>query len=170
MDETKWALRIGIAGFAVLALLVYLTASQPVDQSRVALLPANGSTAIENNPAARETPFSSAKAGNKAGTKAASPATCSTRRLNAWRLVSLVASGYRQGAVAVLNNTIRGSVTVSEAQVFDGNLLLENVTSNAVEIRCDQIVQVKILTDGQSATDAAATPEMRTALPEPSKS
>ncbi|MFC5475473.1 hypothetical protein [Paraherbaspirillum soli] len=156
MNEKKFALAIGIAGFALIALIVYLTAPDLAPQSPIALLPAGTP--------ARAMPTQQ-NATTIAATVNKTAAECSTKRLDAWRLVSLAAGGYRQGGFAVLNNDRRGTLTVSEAQIFDGNLLLAKVTGNSVELRCDHIVQTKILTDSR---DAAAVPAMRTALPDPS--
>jgi hypothetical protein len=158
MNEKKFALGIGLAGIIFIALLVYLTAPDMLPRSAIVLLPAGGAAAITPGHAM---PIQPVAAGSVA-------TECSAERLNSWRLISLGAGGYRQAGFAVLNNETRGSLIVAEAQMFDGNLLLETIAGNADVLRCGQIAQTRVLTDSHGASDGATAPEMRTALPDPS--
>jgi len=162
MNEKKIALGIGVTGLMFVALVAYLTAPDLVPQPPVVLLPASSVAAIASNSTIPSKQIAVTHAVTKTGSD------CSTERLDSWRLISLEPGRYRQGGFAVLHNDHRGAITISETQTFDGNLLLEKVTSNTVELRCDHIAQTKILADSHSATDATAAPEMRTALPDPS--
>lgn len=154
MNEKKIALGAGLTGIAFIALLVYLTAPDLLPRPAVVLLPAGGAAASAPG---RAVPI---KSGATADVTA--KADCSAERLDSWQLMSVGAGGYRQGGFAVLNNALRGSLTVAEAQIFDGNLRLEKVSGNAVELRCGDIVQTLVLADSHGAV-----PEMRTALPDP---
>ena len=162
MNEKKFALGIGIAGCAFIALLVYLTAPDLAPRAPVVLLPASGTSADAG-----------ARSDHSEQAPMASPshvvdtvADCSTARLDSWWLIGVEAGAYRQGGFAVLNNDRRGTLTIAESQMFDGNLMLAKVSANAVEIRCGQSAQTKVLADSRSAADAVA-PAMRTALPAP---
>ncbi|MDB5766365.1 MAG: hypothetical protein JWQ61_1179 [Collimonas fungivorans] len=157
MNEKKFALGAGLTGIAFIALLVYLTAPDMLPGPAVVLLPAGGVAARTADGAAPVKP------GAAAGVTANTAAGCSAERLASWQLMSVGAGGYRQGGFAVLNNALRGSMTVAETQIFDGNLRLEKVVGNAVQLRCGDIVQTRVLADSHGA----AAPEMRTALPNP---
>src|SRR5436853_6792161 len=98
MNEKKFALGIGMAGFASIALVVYLTVPDLAPQSPIVLLPANGTAASAPARVMPTQPIAAAK----------TAADCSTKRLDSWRLISLAAGGYRQGGFAVLNNDMRG--------------------------------------------------------------
>lgn len=89
------------------------------------------------------------------------------QRLDSWRLISVEMGGYRQAGIAVFNNARRGSLTVSEAQSFDGDVLLEKVSSNSVTLRCGQLRQTQVLGESRVSVEVPANPEMRTALPAP---
>lgn len=157
MNEKKFALGAGLTGIAFIALLVYLTAPDMLPRPAVMLLPAGGAAASAGDGAV---PIKSVAAVDVTANAAAD---CSAERLASWQLMSLGAGGYRQGGFAVLNNALRGSLTVAETHIFDGNLRLEKITGNTVELRCGDIVQTRMLADGHGA----AGPEMRTALPDP---
>ncbi|NKI71096.1 hypothetical protein GN109_16850 [Collimonas pratensis] len=160
MDEKKIALGLGLAGAAFVALLVWLTMPASSSQAPIALLPASGTGAAVEAAAPPAKP-------------AAIPAAiradrdCSMQRLDSWRLISVEMGGYRQAGIAVFNNARRGSLTVSEAQSFDGDLLLEKVSSNAVTLRCGQLRQTQVLGESRISVEVPANPEMRTALPAP---
>lgn len=153
MNEKKFALGIGLAGIAFIALLAYLSAPDLLPRPAVVLRPAGGSAASPADRAVAATP---------AAAVAKAAADCSAERLDSWRLMSLAEGGYRQGGFAVLNNALRGTVTVAETQVFDGDLQLEKITGNTAQLRCGEIRQTRVLADSRGAA-----PEMRTALPDP---
>ncbi len=163
MNEKKFAIGIGLAGIIFIALLVYLTAPDVLPRSAIVLLPASGTATVTPVTPDHAVPIQPVAAGSVA-------TDCAAERLNSWRLISLGAGGYRQPGFAVLNNETRGSLTVAEAQMFDGNLQLEKIAGNAVVLRCGQIAQTMVLTDSRGAGDGdgATAPEMRTALPDPS--
>lgn len=157
MNEKKFALGAGLTGIAFIALLVYLSAPDMLPRPAVVLLPAGSAAASAADGAV------SIKPGAAADVTANAASDCSAERLASWQLMSVGAGGYRQGGFAVLNNALRGSMTVAETQVFDGNLRLETVAGNTVQLRCGDIVQTRVLADSHGA----AAPEMRTALPDP---
>ena len=159
MDEKKFALGLGLAGAAFVALLVWLTMPASSSQAPIALLPRSGAAAVA------ETAASAAVA--PASIVAQPESDCSMQRLDSWRLISVEMGGYRQAGIAVFNNARRGSLTVSEAQSFDGDLLLEKVTSNSVTLRCGQLRQTQVLGESRVSVEVPANPEMRTALPAP---
>lgn len=160
MDEKKFALGLGLAGAAFVALLVWLTMPASSSQAPIALLPAGGTGAVVEAAAPPAKP-----AAIPAAIRADSD--CSMQRLDSWRLISVEMGGYRQAGIAVFNNARRGSLTVSEAQSFDGDLLLEKVSSNSVTLRCGQLRQTQALGESRVSVEAPANPEMRTALPAP---
>ncbi|WP_211473070.1 hypothetical protein [Collimonas humicola] len=160
MNEKKVAIGLGVAGCAFIALLVWLTVPASSSQAPIALLPASGAAA------ASEAVVSGAAAPVSAAA-ARTDSDCSMQRLDSWRLISVEMGGYRQAGIAVFNNDRRGSLTVSEAQSFDGDLLLEKVSSNSVALRCGQLVQTKVLGESRTSVELPANPEMRTALPAP---
>ncbi|AIY39407.1 hypothetical protein LT85_0247 [Collimonas arenae] len=161
MNEKKFAIGLGLAGCAFIALLVYVTMPEQVSQSPIELLPGSGAAAPET-----PVPAVHAKPGNAV---ARTVADCSIQRLDAWRLVSVEMGGYRQAGIAVLNNDKRGSLTVIEGQSFDSDLLPEKITSNSVTLRCGQMAQIKMLGESRVSVEVPAVQEMRTALPDPDK-
>lgn len=162
MNEKKVAVGLGLAGAAFVALLVWLTMPDSSSQAPIALLPASSAAAAAVSESAASVAMPKASV---AAVRADSD--CSMQRLDAWRLISVEMGGYRQAGIAVFNNDKRGSLTVSEAQSFDGDLLLEKVASNSIVLRCGQLRQTKVLGESRVSVEVPANPEMRSALPAP---
>ncbi|MEO6918613.1 MAG: hypothetical protein ABI171_06235 [Collimonas sp.] len=161
MNEKTFAIGIGVAGCAFIALLVYLTMPDPISPSQIGVLPGGGGAVASESPVAVVRP-STSDAVNK------TVSDCSIGRLDSWRLISVEMGGYRQAGIAVFNNDKRGSLTVVEGQNFDGDLLLEKIASNSVALRCGQMSQTKVLGASRISVEVPAAEEMKTALPDPS--
>jgi hypothetical protein len=165
MNEKKVAIGLGVAGCAFIALLVWLTMPASSSQPPIALLPASSAGAAALEPPRAMTQPRVAGVGDAA---AREYSDCSMQRLESWHLISVEMGGYRQNGIAVFNNDKRGSRTVVEAQSFDGDLLLEKVTSNSATLRCGQLTQTKMQGESRVSVEVPANPEMRTALPDSS--
>jgi len=162
MNEKKFAIGLGLAGTAFVALLVWLTVPDASSPAPIALLPAGSAAGVSATAAP-----AAAAAAISGPVAARTDSACSMQRLDAWRLISVEMGGYRQAGIAVFNHGKRGSLTVNEGQSFDGDLLLEKVSSNSITLRCGQLRQTQALGSSRVSVEVPANPEMRTALPAP---
>jgi hypothetical protein len=152
MSEKKFSLGLGLAGVAFIALLVWLIMPASSSQTPIALL------AMRDVAATAVTP---------ASVTAHVASDCSMQRLDSWCLISVEMGRYRQAGIAVFNNARRGSLTVSEAQSFDGDLLLEKVANNSVILHCGQLRQTLVLGESRVSMEQSASLETRIVLPAP---
>lgn len=89
-------------------------------------------------------------------------------RLRGWQLMSVAAGAYRESGFAVLYHERLGTLTVKEAQAFDGDLRLQRIGGDSADLVCGQFIETKRMS-GPRTSDADQTPsgDMRTSLPRP---
>jgi hypothetical protein len=152
MNETKLLWAVCLFTVSGIAAMLWGALRPPEDAHPVAMVAA---AAPAPSPHTRSAPG------------AAPPATCSMARLRDWQLMSVAAGAYRESGFAVLFHERLGTLTVKEAQLFDGDLRLQRIGDHSADLVCGQFIETKRITS--SGAPDAEQRDMRTSLPRPER-